>query len=89
MRLADYLSANKLSAAEFAARIGVHRSTVSRWLEPVREGGEVFRPSWDLLAKIRDATDGVVTANDFVDVVAAADAPVASGADLGRETSGP
>ncbi|HRD79055.1 MAG TPA: helix-turn-helix transcriptional regulator [Hyphomicrobiaceae bacterium] len=69
MRLTDYLAQEKLSAAEFAARIGVHRSTVSRWIEPVISGGVPFRPSWEQIAKIRDVTGGAVTANDFVDVM--------------------
>lgn len=67
MRLGEYLSAKGLSAAEFAARIGVHRSTVSRWLEPADADGVVYRPSWEQCAKIRDETNGQVTADDFVD----------------------
>lgn len=69
MRLGDYLCKKGLSAAEFAACIGVHRSTVSRWLEPVEPGGQIFRPSWDQISKIRDATAGAVTADDFLDAV--------------------
>lgn len=69
MKLGDYLNGKNLSAAEFAAKIGVHRSTVSRWLEPVGNAGEVFRPSWEQIVKIQDETGGAVTANDFVEPV--------------------
>ena len=61
MRLAEYLAASNLSDAEFADRVGVHKSTVGRWV-----AGAV-RPAWDQLPKITAATDGQVTANDFVD----------------------
>ena len=67
MKLADYLNSRAMSAAEFADVLGVHRSTVSRWIEPVSDGDVVFRPSWEQIAKIREATQGQVTANDFVD----------------------
>ena len=75
MRLAEYLSAKNLSAAEFASRIGVHRSTVSRWFEPPDADGNVYRPSWEQIAKIRDETKGQVTADDFIDAVGGDTAP--------------
>ena len=66
MKLADYLTERDLSAAEFAFRIGVHRSTVSRWLEGSTNGGAVARPSWDQIIKVHEETGGLVTANDFM-----------------------
>lgn len=66
MTLADYLNDRRISAAEFAEKLGVHRSTVSRWILPPSEDGETFRPSWDQIAKIMDLTGGLVTANDFM-----------------------
>lgn len=67
MKLDDYLTANGLSAAEFAERMGVHRGTVSRWIKSPTPGKPRFRPSWEELAKIAAITHGAVTANDFVD----------------------
>jgi transcriptional regulator with XRE-family HTH domain len=74
MKLADYLVANGMAAADFAERMGVHRSTVSRWLAPAEPGKPVCRPSWDELRKMAEVTNGAVTANDFVPEVGAADA---------------
>lgn len=65
MKLADYLKANNESAATFAEKIGVDKSTVSRWLEPTAD--RVFRPRWAQIKKIEEVTGGLVTANDFVD----------------------
>jgi transcriptional regulator with XRE-family HTH domain len=67
MKLEDYLTANALSAADFAERLGVHRGTVSRWIAQPKPGKPRFRPSWEELTKISAATFGAVTANDFVD----------------------
>lgn len=64
MRLADYLAQKHMSAAEFAAIIDVDRSTVSRWLDVSQN--KTFRPRWDQIPRITAATDGLVTANDFV-----------------------
>lgn len=77
MRLADWLAERRMSAAEFAAKLDVHRSTVCRWIETPQPGEPVYRPSWEQLAKIREATDGEVTANDFVDA-ARTDSPAPS-----------
>lgn len=65
MKLADYLEQNNLTAAAFAEKIGVARSTVGLWLRPRR--GTVWRPNWEHLKKIKDVTGGAVTADDFVD----------------------
>ena len=66
MTLADYLNDRRISAAEFAEKLGVHRSTVSRWILPPSDGGETYRPSWDQIANISRLTGGLVTANDFM-----------------------
>ncbi len=65
MRLADYLAQKRMSATEFADLIGVNKSTVGRWLEPVN--GKTVRPSWEHLPKIVEITGGAVTANDFLE----------------------
>lgn len=67
MQLAAYLAQEGLSATDFAKRIGVHRSTVSRWIAPATEGRPVFRPSWEQIKTIREVTEGAVTATDFAD----------------------
>jgi DNA-binding transcriptional regulator YdaS (Cro superfamily) len=61
MKLAAWLNDRSMSAAEFADKVGVHRSTVGRWID-----GEV-KPSWDQLPKIQELTAGQVTPNDFRD----------------------
>ena len=61
MKLADWLKQKNMTPPEFAKAIGVDRSNVTRWLK-----GEL-RPGWeDVLPKIIAATDGQVTANDFL-----------------------
>lgn len=62
MKLSEWLHANNVSPAEFAGRLGVHRSTVGRWIDP-RSGA---RPDWEVVPKITEATGGAVTANDFL-----------------------
>lgn len=66
MHLNDWLS-NKtdLTNAEFAEAIGVSRQALWRY----RLGERIPRP--DVLTKIKRATKGAVTANDFVSEVAA------------------
>lgn len=59
MTLADYMTAKKLTDAEFAALVGVNRSTISR-LRRLNQ-----RPSFETMAAITQATRGKVTANDF------------------------
>ncbi|KAB2918488.1 MAG: helix-turn-helix transcriptional regulator [Hyphomicrobiaceae bacterium] len=71
MRLCDWLKAGNMSGVEFADKIGVHRSTVSRWL------AGTAKPRWDELPKIERATDGKVMANDFVSIGAPVSAPPA------------
>ncbi len=61
MRLADYLATNDIKPVNFAGRVGVDRSTVSRWLDGS------LKPGWKMLVLIARETAGQVTANDFVD----------------------
>lgn len=60
MKLADYLSANSISDGDFAEKIGIDRSSVSR----LRRG--VTRPDWPTIERIVSETAGAVTANDFL-----------------------
>lgn len=66
MKLTDYLAREKMTATAFAARINVPVSTVTRLLANERS------PRLDLLVKIRTATSGEVTPNDFADTFAEA-----------------
>lgn len=60
MTLDEYMRKHELSDAEMGARLGgIHRTTVSK----VRRG--IIGPSARFLARIAEATDGQVTANDF------------------------
>lgn len=59
VKLARYLADNHLSQREFAERIGVDQATVCRWLK----GALPRRHHWPA---IKDATDGAVTAADFI-----------------------
>jgi transcriptional regulator with XRE-family HTH domain len=60
MRLDDYLKTTRTPVKKFAQAIGVARQTLHRYLAGKRE------PSFDTLAKIKEVTDGKVTADDFV-----------------------
>lgn len=59
MQLTDYLSQQDISDADFAALIGVDRSSVHR----MRNGKQM--PSVDVMRAIAEHTGGNVTANDF------------------------
>ena len=61
MQLDNYMRVMRLTDADLAELVGVDRSTVSR----VRRGKT--RPSWDLIRKIRTASEGLVTADDFLE----------------------
>ena len=61
MHLRAHLSETGETAASFAARVGVDVKTLYRYLS-----GERF-PTPENLRRIRDATGGAVTADDFVD----------------------
>lgn len=69
MTLGEYLDGASITRRAFAARLGVHPVTVTKWVT----GSQ--RPSWPLMARIRAATEGRVTAADFE---AADDAPEAA-----------
>lgn len=60
MKLASYLSEAGLTDQAFADQIGKSQSAVNR----LRRGET--RPDWETLAKIAQATNGAVTANDFM-----------------------
>jgi transcriptional regulator with XRE-family HTH domain len=60
MKLANFLSINGMSRAEFGKRILVHEDTVTRYLNKTRT------PSPDVLSRIAKATAGAVTPNDFL-----------------------
>lgn len=66
MRLEDYLERHHLSGTEFAKIVGVDDATINRLIP--REGKkQVRKPGWELISKIAKATNGQVTANDFMD----------------------
>lgn len=60
MKLIDWLLAEKLTMAAFARKVGVSHSAVSRWCR-----SEMF-PKEDRLVLIREATQGAVSAEDFM-----------------------
>ena len=60
MKLAEYLSQEKLTDEAFGALVGMSQSQISR----IKRG--VSRPSWETLAAIERVTDGSVRAADFV-----------------------
>jgi DNA-binding XRE family transcriptional regulator len=60
MKLEQYMKIRNLTDGAFAAQVGVTTTTVLRW----RRGDTC--PDWDIIPAIIAATDGVVTANDFV-----------------------
>lgn len=60
MKLDTYLEAKGETDAEFALRVSLSQSQVSR----IKRG--LSWPSRDAMERIVDATDGSVTANDFL-----------------------
>jgi len=60
MQLSDHLEQSGESIPSFAARIGVSPQAVHRYLHDQR------RPKWPILEKIKTATNGQVTPNDFL-----------------------
>lgn len=67
MKLAEYLAANGLSQAEFAKIIEASQVAVSRYAS----GRRMPRPA--RLLRIKEATGGLVTGNDFLELVEAAE----------------
>jgi DNA-binding transcriptional regulator YdaS (Cro superfamily) len=59
MRLKDYLVLNCEKSQDFAARVGVTRQTVWFWIVGKRY------PSSTTMVRIKKATNGRVTPNDF------------------------
>lgn len=59
MILAEYLKQEDMRATAFADLIGVHPSTVARWIK----GERYPRPEQFII--ISQITNGLVTANDF------------------------
>lgn len=59
MHLSEYMSANHLDDDEVAVAINRSRVTVSR----IRR--RKVRPDWQTITKIKEFTDGQVTADDF------------------------
>ena len=64
MTLSEYLSEAGLTDAQFAEKLGVNRSTVTR----IRNG--THPPSMRTVIRIAEATDGKVTANDLCGMAA-------------------
>lgn len=63
MRLDEYLNQKKgegLTEEAFASRVGLSQGQVNR----LRRGAS--RPSFNTLVRIRDATEGQVTPDDFI-----------------------
>jgi transcriptional regulator with XRE-family HTH domain len=60
MNLASYLEKHGLKSAQFAEKVGVPASTISRILSGER------RPLFDTVVKISEATGGEVALSDFV-----------------------
>jgi transcriptional regulator with XRE-family HTH domain len=61
MTLKDYLASQGLTATEFAKKLGVSASTITRAIKKER------RPTWTTLEKIRAATGNRVQPNDFAE----------------------
>ena len=80
MHLADWIVREGLTQESAAQKIGCSRTALSRIL-PGRNGKAQRKPSWRLLPKIVKATNGEVTANDFMDAI-----PDPSKADAGPES---
>lgn len=60
MTLTSWLSKTKISDTDFAERIGVTRQALWRY----KVAGRIPKP--EIIARISKATNGKVTANDFV-----------------------
>lgn len=62
VHLADYMASRNLSDDAVATSLKCSRATVSR----IRR--RKVRPEWKTIEKIKDLTDGLVTADDFADL---------------------
>jgi 3,4-dihydroxy 2-butanone 4-phosphate synthase/GTP cyclohydrolase II len=63
MKLRDYIHFNRIKKVEFAAKIGVSPSRITQLCEE-----KAPWPKRDLARRIFEATDGQVTANDFINL---------------------
>ena len=62
MTLHEFLIKEGFTQQQFAELIGVRQSSVSKWLQ-----GD-SRPSWSIIKKIKEVTDGKVTADSFLEL---------------------
>ncbi len=62
--LASYLANERLSPAEFAAKIGADRATVWRWVH------DKNRPGFEMMLRIHAETGGKVDLNSWVPEIA-------------------
>lgn len=62
--------ANKIRQGDFARLIGVDRTTLASYETGRR------KPKWDVLERIRAATHGAVTPNDFLPAFLGGNAPL-------------
>lgn len=60
MKLAEYLELNEIKRTDFAEKIGKSQSYITQLCQ-----GQIW-PSHDVMVAIFEATDGQVTANDFI-----------------------
>lgn len=74
MKLSTFLSERKISTADFAAKIGLSEVSITRYAASTRI------PRRQHMLAIAEATEGLVTANDFfgIEVPAAPDASEAA-----------
>ena len=69
MRLEHWLQKNGCTPSGFARRIGVPPSTISRLLQDRRS------PSYEIMRKIINGTNGEVLPNDFFDLPSSETSP--------------
>lgn len=61
MQLSEYLASRRIRLRDFAAQVDLSVPTISKL------ANGVSRPTFETMEAIRKATDGEVTANDFLD----------------------
>lgn len=62
MKLSEWMERERITAAQFSARIGVSRDAVHKWMQGQRV------PRSEPLKRIYNLTRGTVTPSDFVDL---------------------
>lgn len=60
MQLSEWMADHGMTDARMGELIGIDRTAINR----LRRG--LTRPSWPVMDRIKDATHGAVTADDFV-----------------------